>query len=69
MLWHDREEPDPAGENNDWWLRQTQDLVFDQSARNFVPLYQSGIDYTILTFLDEDAVDAPKIALTYLEYF
>lgn len=65
MLWHDREEPDPSWcRNNDWWLqRGTQDLkCFDQSAQEFrstVP--KSGIDYTILTFLDEDAVDAPKI--------
>ena len=65
MLWHDREEPDPSWcRNNDWWLqRGTQDLkCFDQSAQEFrstVP--KSGIDYTILTFLDEDAVDVPKI--------
>ena len=65
MLWHDREEPDPSWcRNNDWWLqRGTQDLkIFDQSAQEFrTTVPKSGIDYTILTFLDEDAVDVPKI--------
>lgn len=65
MLWHDREEPDPSWcRNNDWWMeRGTQNLkCFDQSAQEFrTTVPKSGIDYTILTFLDEDAVDAPKI--------
>ena len=65
MLWHDREEPNPDWcRNNDWWLqRGTQNLkTFNQTTREFqafVP--KSGIDYSILSFLELDAVDVPKI--------
>ena len=65
MLWHDREEPNPDWcRNNDWWVqRGTQNLkIFDQSAQEFrTTVPKSGVDYTILTFLDKDAVDVPKI--------
>ena len=65
MLWHDREEPNPDWcRNNDWWLqRGTQDLkCFNQITREFqafVP--KSGVDYSILSFLELDAIDVPKI--------
>ena len=65
MLWHDREEPNPDWcRNNDWWLqRGTQNLkIFNQSTQEFqtfVP--KSGVDYSILSFLELDAVDVPKI--------
>tara|TARA_B100000085_G_scaffold205297_3_gene188879 strand:- start:1294 stop:2739 length:1446 start_codon:yes stop_codon:yes gene_type:complete len=65
MLWHDSEEPNPDWcRNNDWWLqRGTQNLqCFNQSTQEFqtfVP--KSGVDYSILSFLELDAVDVPKI--------
>ena len=65
MLWHDREEPNPIWcRNNDWWLqRGTQNLkTFNQTTQEFqtfVP--KNGVDYSILSFLELDAVDVPKI--------
>ena len=65
MLWHDSVEPNPDWcRNNDWWLqRGTQSLLtFNQSTQEFqafVP--KSGVDYSILSFLELDDVDVPKI--------
>ena len=65
MLWHDSEEPDPAWcRRNDWWLpRGTQSLkVFDPTQNTFVEtIPKNGIDYTVLSYLDPDDPDVPKI--------
>lgn len=65
MLWHDSEEPDPAWcRRNDWWLpRGTQSLkTFDPIQNKFVETVQkNGIDYMVLSYVDADDPDAPKI--------
>ena len=65
MLWHDTEEPDPSWcRRNDWWLpRGTQSLkTFDPTQNTFVEnVSKNGIDYKVLSYLDPDDQDAPKI--------
>jgi hypothetical protein len=65
MLWHDREQPDPTWcRNNDWWMKRgTQDLkIFNQLTNEFqATVPKSGIDYPVLSFLEEDDPNAPKI--------
>lgn len=65
MLWHDGTEPDPLWcRNNDWWLqRGTQDLkCFNQQTGQFQSFVRKGAaDYPILSFMDPDDPDVPKI--------